>query len=352
VNPVRRTDGARSVERLRGSARTTGEKFLSWRAGSLALRTMHRFLSINGTERSLVIAAQAFSALIPLLIVVSTLVSSSGGPRIANTLVTRFRLGGNAADAVRQLFAQPPGAAQSITAGSALLLVLSGLGLARTVQRTYESAWQFSPRGLRGAFGGLAALALLLTQILLLSLLVSFLRSVPATSVVTPVVRAMLSSLLWLALQYLFLGGRVRWRRLLPGAVAAGVGQQLVAEVSTLWIPHVVEQNASRYGAIGVSFALLSWLVLIAFVLVVAAALSAELGGCPPPPLPAHASRSAALHTLAGLLGADDASSPVPGKSSPERFRTKTEGTGSAGAGSAAEAPAVSDVDNPNGRHL
>ena len=41
-----------------------------------------------------------------------------------------------------------------------LLLVLSGLSLARTMQRTYEAAWQLAPRGLRGTAGGVAALTL------------------------------------------------------------------------------------------------------------------------------------------------------------------------------------------------
>jgi uncharacterized membrane protein len=120
------------------------------------------------------------------------------------------------------------------------------------------------------------------------------------------VVRATASSALWLALQHLFLGGRVAWRRLLPGAITAGVGQQGVAALSTLWIPHVIESNASRYGAIGVSFALLSWLVLISVVLVGAAVVSVELGGGPalPPPAPGHA--HGLFSTLARLLGADD----------------------------------------------
>ena len=103
-----------------------------------------------------------------------------------------------------------------------LLLVISGLSFARTMQRTYETAWQLPPRGLRGSMGGVAALALLLTQILLLSLVAGFLRSVPAGSVLEFVVRACAASGVWLALQYLLLGGRVPWRRLVPGAIVAG----------------------------------------------------------------------------------------------------------------------------------
>ena len=272
---------------------------------ALVLRSLQRYVAIDGTQRGLVLAGQAFSALIPMLIVLSTLVSSSGGLQLAESISQRFRLSGNAADAVRTLFAQPAGATSSITAGSVILLVVSGLSFARTMQRTYEAAWQLPPRGLRGTLGGVAALALLLTQILLLSLLGGFLRSVPAGSELEFVLRAAASCALWLALQHLLLGGRVAFHRLLPGAITAGLGQQGVAALSTLWVPNVVENNASRYGAIGVSFALLSWLVLISLVLVAAAALSVELGDGPP--LPRTTGQGGGpMRMLARLLGADD----------------------------------------------
>jgi membrane protein len=295
---------------------------LAWRSASLILRCLHRYLSIDGTQRALVLAGQAFSALIPLLIVLSTLVSSHGGERFGETLIERFGLSGNSADAVRTLFAQPPGASSSVSFGSALLLVLSGLSLSRTIQRLYEAAWRLPPRGLRGTFGGLAALALLVTQILLLSLLAGFFRSAPAGSLIALVLRVTASSALWLLLQHLLLGGRVAWRRLIPGAVAAGAGQQVVAELSTFWIPRLIENNATRYGTIGVSFALLSWLVVISIVLVAAAAASVELGGGPPPAPPPAGTAPALLVNLGRLTGfADPSSSPSSSSSSSDDGR-------------------------------
>jgi uncharacterized membrane protein len=43
-------------------------------------------------------------------------------------------------------------------------------------------------------------------------------------------------------------------------------------------MPHVIEQNAQRYGVIGVTFGLLSWLTAVGILLVGAAVVSAELG--------------------------------------------------------------------------
>jgi membrane protein len=44
-------------------------------------------------------------------------------------------------------------------------------------------------------------------------------------------------------------------------------------------MPRLIEQNASRYGVIGVTFALLTWLLVIGVMLVAGAVVSAEMGG-------------------------------------------------------------------------
>jgi hypothetical protein len=98
--------------------------------------------------------------------------------------------------------------------------------------------------------------------------------------------------------------------------VAAGAGQQVVAELSTFWIPRLIENNATRYGTIGVSFALLSWLVVISIVLVAAAAASVELGGGPPPAPPPAGTAPALLVNLGRLTGLADPSSSSPSSSS------------------------------------
>jgi membrane protein len=130
----------------------------------------------------------------------------------------------------------------------------------------------------RGTLNGVAALTILLIQIVLLALLAGLLRGVPAGSVATFVIRTGVTVLVWLLLQHMLLAGRVSWRLLLPGAILAAIGQQTLSLFSALWMPHVIERNAQRYGVIGVTFAMLSWLTAVAILLVGAAVVSAELG--------------------------------------------------------------------------
>jgi membrane protein len=244
---------------------------------SFLARCLRRYMAIRGTDRALVVAGQCFTAVIPLLIVVATLMSS-GAEAVAESIESRFHLRGSAAEAVETLFERPPGAQGAITIGSVILLIASGLSLSRTLQRTYEAAWELPPRGLRGTVNGLAALGILLSQIMLLSLLAGLLREVPAGSVITLVLRAAVATSMWLALQYVLLGARVSWRRLVPGALVSGLGQQAITAASAVWMPRLITENTARYGVIGVAFALLSWLLVIAVVIVVGAVVSGELG--------------------------------------------------------------------------
>jgi membrane protein len=80
-----------------------------------------------------------------------------------------------------------------------------------------------------------------------------------------------ISALLWLATPYLLLGRRLRWRRLAPAAVLSTIGMTGVGVWSVLFMPQIVASSSQEFGVIGIGFALLSWLVAVAIVLVVAA---------------------------------------------------------------------------------
>ena len=92
---------------------------------------------------------------------------------------------------------------------------------------------------------------------------------------IAEVLRFVVGIPVWLALQHLLLSRRVPMRALLPGAVVASAGQLLVSVFSALWIPQLVTTNAQRYGLIGVTFALVSWLILIGLGVVAGAVVSA-----------------------------------------------------------------------------
>lgn len=247
------------------------------------MRCAARYREINGRDRAFVVAGQAFTTVIPLFIIVSAATGSNGSTMIADRLNSRFNLTGPPSAALTTLFQRPPGATGTVTVVGLVLLLFSLLSLTRLLQRTFENAWGLPPVGVRGTLHGLTGLGLLLASVLVLSLLAAAVRPLPAGTVLGWVLRTVLAVGVWLVLLRLLLSRRVGVRRLLPGALVAGVGQIAVSVYSSALMPRMIEQDANRYGIIGVTFAMVSWLVVIGLAVVVLAALSAELGGAEQP---------------------------------------------------------------------
>jgi membrane protein len=246
---------------------------------SLVTRCLKRFAAVGGTDRALLLGGKAFITVIPLLIVAAATFARHGGDsKLADRLTARFHVTGQSAEAIRTLFRQPPGATGTITLAG-LLLLLSVLSLTRTLQRTYEAALELPAIGLRGTLSGLTGTGVLLASILVLSLIAGVLPRFPAGGILAQLLKVVAATAIWLVLQSLLLSRRIPVRRLLPGAVVAGVGQVLVTLYSTLWMPRLIGHDAQRYGVIGIAFAMLTWLIIVSFLVVAAAVLSAELGG-------------------------------------------------------------------------
>ena len=89
----------------------------------------------------MVIASQALTALVPLLLLISSLAPADRRDVVSRALIRRFELSGDAADAVREVFARPVGTS-SIGLLSVVILLFSGVSLARRIQRMYRDAWR------------------------------------------------------------------------------------------------------------------------------------------------------------------------------------------------------------------
>ena len=224
-----------------------------------------RFVAVQGIDRAMAIGAQAYTALIPLLIVYASLLPRKGSKNFADVLVERFELTGSTAASVERAFAPAGDVQSSVTLLSAVILIVAALSFTRGMQRLYEGAYGLDKLGMRNTVRGaewLLALAILATvRPIILEPLGGWLL-VAATLAI--------GVLLWLLTPYLLLGGRVSWRGLLPSAVLTAIGMLGVGVWSVLWMPHTLSSSAAQFGVIGIGFAMLTWLVAVSSVLVVA----------------------------------------------------------------------------------
>jgi membrane protein len=226
-----------------------------------------RFVALQGVDRAVALAAQAFTALIPLLIVYGAVVSKASGRDFADRLIAVFDLKGTAAENLRQAFAPPTDVESSITVLGVLLLVFSALSFTRALQRLYQLAWSQPSLGIRAAKWGLIWLAIVVAGTTLRPLLLGGFHGLTRL-----VLSIAFGAVLWVITPYVLLGRRVGWRRLVPVGLLSSVGMTGLAVASAIWMPRSVATSAAQFGTIGIAFALIGWLVGFGFVLVIAAA--------------------------------------------------------------------------------
>jgi membrane protein len=245
-------------------------------------RCVRSFSRAQGLDRSMVIASQAFTTLIPLMIVCSTFLPLNDPDAVSEAVVQRMGLSGEAAESVEQVFGNAdPG---SVGALSVVLLLYSGFSFSRRMQRMFLHIWQIPvQRGVRISVDAALGLLALLLEIALLSALrgvISGLSLPISWGLLLPVPIAA-SMVLWTSIPWLLLGRRTEWRRLLPGGLLTGVGVTLYGAATSLYMPKLIEVYSDRYGLFGVTIALVSWLLCISVIVVSATVFAAELDRAP-----------------------------------------------------------------------
>jgi membrane protein len=220
-------------------------------------------------DRAMALAGQAFAALLPLLIVVGSVLRADGRD-VANSLIQRFELSGDAAATLRAAVAPPTDVQSATTVVGAILLVVAALAFTRALQRLYVRVWGLDTLGWRGSIWGVLWLAGF-SAYWSLQPLVAELSSGPAATAIA----LASSAAMWLFTPWLLLARRVSWRRLLSQALLTTAGLTALGVAFVYYVPSTMATSARQFGFIGAAFVLLSCLFAAALVVVVAAVLGA-----------------------------------------------------------------------------
>ena len=255
--------------------RPLGER---WPWFGTALRVQERMGEINGNQVAASVTLYAFLALFPLLLVAIAVVGflSFNNPHLATDLVDNLGLTGEAAKTVKDAVRAAEGSRQAASIVGVVGLLWSGLRLVGALQYAFNATWQVKGRGLRDKFVGLAWLAGAFVIFAASFGVTTGLNYLPGFLAPIGILLGLAVNLaLWLWAMKVLPNRDVGWKALLPGAVFAAVGFEILKVVGSIVVPRLVASSQALYGTLGIVFATLAWLLLLGRLLVYANLLNA-----------------------------------------------------------------------------
>jgi membrane protein len=155
---------------------------------------------------------------------------------------------------------------------SILGLLWAGLALVHALEAAFGSVWQVDGRGIKSK---LYAVLWLAGAVLILgasAALTTVQRGLPpGVAPFTIVVTVAINIVLCLWTFKVLTNRPLPWSAFVPGAIAGGVGLQVLTILGATYVPRTVAASSALYGTLGVVLALLAWLLLFGRLMVYAA---------------------------------------------------------------------------------
>ena len=250
-------------ERLHELARSMRDHWL----GRIALGSVAGFGRLDLFDRAMALAAQLFSSLLPILIMLFVWVGQSSTERFADAV----SMPPAAQDVLEQALDESGGSAFGIA--GAVFVLLSATSLSRALTRAMASIWRLSrPKTqLTNAWRWLAVVMALALAIVVARSLGRFTDPIPPRNVWTLVLTFGLDILVAAFMPWLLLANRVPVRRLIPGGVVFALAMLVARPAYEAYLPRALEESADQYGSIGVAFTYLAALYVVSFIFLAAA---------------------------------------------------------------------------------
>jgi membrane protein len=247
------------------------ERLRQRRAVRTVLAVKARYTEIHGGELASAVTLAAFLSLLPLILVgiavlgfVSAHWTPTGSADLTSEVLDQLGVKGTeAGDALSDAIERAEESRATASAIGLLGLLWTGLGVVRSLQYTWDSAWQVRGRGLRDKLvgvGWLAGAGLVFVGSFALTAAVQWLPWFFAPAGLLAGYGTGVALWLWTA--KVLPNRDVGWRPLLPGAMVGAAGFEILKVAGSLWVPRVVASSSALYGAFGVVIAILAWLLV------------------------------------------------------------------------------------------
>ena len=248
-----------------------------WPWFGTVLRVQKRYGELNGNYLASAVTLSAFLSIFPLLLFAIAVLGfiSAGHTDLAGSILKTLGLKGEAANGITSAIATAQKSRKLASVFGVAGLLWSGLGLVAAVQYAINAAWQVTGRGWRDKLKGLLWLAgatLLILNSFALSAVLNFLPGWLAPLGIVAGLSVNLGLWVW---TFKVLGTRdVGWKSLLPGAVVAALGLEILKAVGAFYVPRAVASASALYGTLGVVFATLAWLLFFGRLVVYASVVN------------------------------------------------------------------------------
>ena len=240
---------------------------------ALVRDVQRRFAAGNGSNLASAIAFRGYLALFAILVLAVALAGflDASGRDVADWITDTLGLSGDAARAVTRAVDRAQSSRAATTVVGLAGLVWTGTGIAAAITSAWNTAWSIPGGGLRGrargilwmlASGVFAVVAVTTTgfvasrdlhwTVAILGGLASDLALVLITARTLP-------------------ARRIPIRAMVPAAVVGAVGLTAARVLGAAVLTRLVADSSAIYGSVGTFFGLLVWMLVIGYILVVAA---------------------------------------------------------------------------------
>ncbi|MFE7962768.1 ribonuclease BN [Streptomyces anthocyanicus] len=228
--------------------------------GLAASALVQRGRDLELMHRAMGFATLALVTLAPLLIVVAAF-DPLGRGGFASWLADGMGLADRSARVLTDIISPPPKIVGPTSVWGGIALAVFGVTFAASVQNGYERIWELPSGPWHRVW----------RQLTWVVMLTAYLYQESHTRVgFHGPARIALSTTAGLLFfwwgQHFLLGSQVRWRDLLPGAIATVVGLIGLRGFSYLVFTPLILDNAISYGTVGIVLVVESWLIGVGFV--------------------------------------------------------------------------------------
>ncbi|MBM7368095.1 hypothetical protein [Gordonia hydrophobica] len=226
----------------------------------LGVRIVKAVVAGNVSDRAMTLAAQAFTSILPVLLLLTTLPGSGALDRTLSMFDVSAGIGPG----------DDPGSYASFGVIGALMTLISATSMARALDRLYVGVWGVQNSGLRGWWRWLLVIAVLALATVAQAMVVVDVNESDGRVILSLVETFAIWTLAWAAVPRILTRNQLRAADLGWLGAASGAGITAFVVVTEVGYARVFHSARSSFGALGVVFASIGWLFVFMAVVVVA----------------------------------------------------------------------------------